>query len=102
MGSMKLRCAHTYPGGADVDVTEVNLDTYIDAVVDATLGSGIEAQLTAFREGHNEVRAVSTWRGGGQDVGHSVLAASKRFCQRAILPESTYMMKATIPYATCG
>jgi hypothetical protein len=36
-----------------------NLVSYIQAVVDATLGSGIEAQLQAFREGFNEVR--HTW-----------------------------------------
>lgn len=43
------------PGGGDVEVTADNLGHYIDAVVDATLGSGIEAQLKAFREGFNEV-----------------------------------------------
>ena len=43
------------PGGGDVEVTADNLGHYIDAVVDATLGAGIEAQLKAFREGFNEV-----------------------------------------------
>jgi E3 ubiquitin-protein ligase TRIP12 len=43
-------------GGADVLVEGSNLLSYIQAVVDATLGSGIQAQLQAFREGFNEVR----------------------------------------------
>jgi len=47
-------------GGAERLVEEHNLGAYIDAVVDATLGSGIEAQLTAFREGFNEVFPLDT------------------------------------------
>ena len=37
-----------------------NLAAYVQAVVDATLGAGVEAQMAAFREGFNEVRALST------------------------------------------
>lgn len=44
------------PGGADVPVDSSNLTAYIQAVVDATLGSGISEQLAAFREGFGEVR----------------------------------------------
>lgn len=33
---------------------------YLDAVVDATLGSGIDAQVAAVREGFNEVFDLST------------------------------------------
>lgn len=40
-----------------------NLVSYIQAVVDATLGSGIEVQLQAFREGFNEVRHNRTTHG---------------------------------------
>lgn len=36
-------------------VDSSNLVSYIQAVVDATLGSGIEAQMQAFRDGFNEV-----------------------------------------------
>lgn len=43
------------PGGADVEVDSSNLVDYIQAVVDATLGTGIEAQMQAFSEGFNEV-----------------------------------------------
>jgi hypothetical protein len=41
-------------------VDSSNLVGYIQAVVDATLGSGIEAQLTAFREGFSEVSREGT------------------------------------------
>lgn len=37
-----------------------NLVSYIQAVVDATLGAGIEAQLQAFRVGFNEVSRAQT------------------------------------------
>lgn len=43
-------------GGSDVAVDSANLVAYIQAVVDASLGAGIEAQMGAFREGFNEVR----------------------------------------------
>ena len=33
-----------------------NVEQYLAAVVDATLGSGVAAQLEAFRTGFNEVR----------------------------------------------
>jgi len=38
-------------------VDSSNLGAWIDAVVDATLGSGVAAQLEACRQGFNEVRA---------------------------------------------
>jgi hypothetical protein len=47
-------------GGADVVVDSSNLVAYIQAVVDASLGAGIEAQMAAFREGFNEVRHSSS------------------------------------------
>lgn len=40
-------------------VDSSNLVSYIQAVVDATLGSGIEAQMQAFRDGFNEVSPPS-------------------------------------------
>ncbi|GAX77476.1 hypothetical protein CEUSTIGMA_g4920.t1 [Chlamydomonas eustigma] len=43
------------PGGGDIEVVSSNLQEYLDAVVDATLGSGIETQMKACREGFSEV-----------------------------------------------
>jgi E3 ubiquitin-protein ligase TRIP12 len=48
------------PGGADVAVTSSNLREYIDAVVDATLGSGIATQVEAFRTGFNAIFPLSS------------------------------------------
>jgi hypothetical protein len=44
------------PGGANLTVHSGNLGEWIDLVVDATLGSGVAAQLEACRQGFNEVR----------------------------------------------
>jgi E3 ubiquitin-protein ligase TRIP12 len=41
--------------GNDTPVTIDNVDTYIDAVVDFTLGSGVQRQVDAFRTGFSEV-----------------------------------------------
>ncbi|KAK9798991.1 hypothetical protein WJX73_009807 [Symbiochloris irregularis] len=43
------------PGGTDVVVDASNVGEYVDAVVDALLRSGIQHQMTAFREGFGEV-----------------------------------------------
>mmetsp|Transcript_11522 Transcript_11522/g.28178 ORF Transcript_11522/g.28178 Transcript_11522/m.28178 type:complete len:2013 (-) Transcript_11522:941-6979(-) len=48
------------PGGADKSVTSDNLGAWIEAVVDATLGAGISAQLAAFRDGFGEVFPLSS------------------------------------------
>ena len=48
------------PGGADVAVTTSNLRQYIDAVVDATLGSGVSSQVEAFRTGFNAIFPLSS------------------------------------------
>lgn len=48
------------PGGADVAVTSENLRQYIDAVVDATLGSGVATQIEAFRTGFNAIFPLSS------------------------------------------
>jgi hypothetical protein len=37
------------PGGSEVAVDASNVEEYLSAVVNATLGEGIAAQLTAFR-----------------------------------------------------
>uniref|UniRef100_A0A061SJU8 HECT-type E3 ubiquitin transferase n=1 Tax=Tetraselmis sp. GSL018 TaxID=582737 RepID=A0A061SJU8_9CHLO len=42
-------------GGSDTMVTSANAREYVDAVVDAVLGRGIEAQMQAFRSGFSEV-----------------------------------------------
>eukprot|EP00891_Asterochloris_glomerata_P005589 jgi/Astpho2/5589/e_gw1.00079.2.1_t len=47
------------PDGADVMVDASNVSSYIKAVVDALLETGIKAQLDAFRDGFNEVFSLS-------------------------------------------
>lgn len=41
--------------GGDQQVTIDNVDTYVDKVVDMTLGSGVQRQADAFREGFSQV-----------------------------------------------
>ncbi|KAI9369337.1 hypothetical protein BJX61DRAFT_159582 [Aspergillus egyptiacus] len=41
--------------GSDVSVTIDNVDLYVDRVVDMTLGSGVQAQVDAFRTGFSQV-----------------------------------------------
>ncbi|KAL3465966.1 hypothetical protein BJX64DRAFT_284899 [Aspergillus heterothallicus] len=41
--------------GSDIPVTIGNVDTYVDKVVDMTLGSGVQAQVDAFRNGFSQV-----------------------------------------------
>lgn len=36
-------------GGSEIAVTASNVGEYVEAVVDATLGSGVNSQLQAFR-----------------------------------------------------
>uniref|UniRef100_A0A7S3VMY1 HECT-type E3 ubiquitin transferase n=1 Tax=Dunaliella tertiolecta TaxID=3047 RepID=A0A7S3VMY1_DUNTE len=48
------------PNGADMMVDSSNLGAWIDAVVDATLGSGVASQLAACSQGFNEVFALSS------------------------------------------
>jgi E3 ubiquitin-protein ligase TRIP12 len=43
------------PKGADVTVTIDNVDTYVDRVMDMTLGSGVIEQVKAFRSGFSQV-----------------------------------------------
>ena len=49
--------AGTTPGA---EVTAVNLGEYIEAVVDATMGSGVAAQVGAFREGFNAIFPITS------------------------------------------
>ena len=58
----------TYPGypklelkarGKKTEVTEKNLQHYIEAVMDFTLGKGIEEQVIAFRNGFNLVFPIN-------------------------------------------
>jgi hypothetical protein len=48
------------PGGTDITVDAASLPDYLAAVVDATLGAGIAAQMEAFRGGFTEVVPLST------------------------------------------
>ncbi|KAL4804342.1 hypothetical protein BDV18DRAFT_142985 [Aspergillus unguis] len=41
--------------GSNVSVTMENVDLYVDRVVDMTLGSGVQAQVEAFRSGFSQV-----------------------------------------------
>ncbi|KAI4705656.1 hypothetical protein J4E81_000540 [Alternaria sp. BMP 2799] len=43
------------PNGADTSVTIENVDTYVEKVIDFTLGSGVQRQADAFRAGFTEV-----------------------------------------------
>lgn len=47
------------PNGADIAVTTENLKDYVEAVVDATLGSGVSLQVEAFRAGFEEIFPLS-------------------------------------------
>lgn len=48
------------PSGEHVVVDAKNLEEYIQAVVNASLGEGVRAQLDAYREGFNEVFPLRT------------------------------------------
>ncbi|KAJ6128749.1 hypothetical protein N7471_009966 [Penicillium samsonianum] len=48
------------PGGADVQLTIENVDTYIERVIDMTLGSGVRRQVDAFRAGFSQVFSFSS------------------------------------------
>jgi len=52
------------PGAADAggDVTSANLEQYLAEVVDALVGSGIEAQVASFRDGLGAVCSLSMLR----------------------------------------
>ncbi|PSC70280.1 E3 ubiquitin-ligase UPL3-like isoform A [Micractinium conductrix] len=47
-----------HPEGAEVPVTAANLRQYLDAVVEATLGGGVQAQVSAFRAGFEAIFPV--------------------------------------------
>lgn len=48
------------PGGADVSLSIENVDTYIERVIDMTLGSGVRRQVEAFRAGFSQVFPYSS------------------------------------------
>lgn len=43
------------PGGAHLPVTIYNVDSYLEKVIDMTLGSGVKRQVDAFRAGFSQV-----------------------------------------------
>jgi hypothetical protein len=67
------------PGGADVVVDSSNLVRYIQAVVDASLGAGIDAQMAAFREGFNEVGHIAVLETGNRVS--CCFAAASELCE---------------------
>eukprot|EP00899_Mesostigma_viride_P024617 jgi/Mesvir1/533/Mv11394-RA.1 len=50
------------PGGRDITVTSATLEEYVSLVVDATLRSGIRAQMDAFASGFNQVFPLTSLR----------------------------------------
>lgn len=61
----------TLPGYPDIDLIEngkntmlsiFNLEQYIEAIVDMTVGSGIKAQIDSFRRGFNRVFPIKDLR----------------------------------------
>jgi E3 ubiquitin-protein ligase TRIP12 len=48
------------PGGSNVPLTIENVDTYIERVIDMTLGSGVRRQVEAFRAGFSQVFPYSS------------------------------------------
>ncbi|KAF9584211.1 Ubiquitin fusion degradation protein 4, partial [Lunasporangiospora selenospora] len=51
------------PGGSNIPVTIYNVEEYIRLTVDMTIGSGVEAQVAAFRRGFNLVFPIQDLRG---------------------------------------
>ena len=47
------------PGGANISVTLENVASYVDKVIDMTLGGGVRRQVDQFRAGFSEVFAYS-------------------------------------------
>lgn len=86
-------------GGADLMVDSANLGDWVVRVVDATLGSGISAQLGAFREGFNEVGlpgALDAWlcAHGSARVGRALDGGGGWGWGRALLVRSLWAMGA--------
>ncbi|KAL4078725.1 hypothetical protein V8B97DRAFT_1933082 [Scleroderma yunnanense] len=47
------------PGGRDIPVTSENVEQYIHEVLDAIIGSGVQSQAKAFREGFSKVFPIT-------------------------------------------
>lgn len=47
------------PGGRDIPVTSKNVEQYVDEVLDAIIGSGVQPQAKAFREGFSKVFPIT-------------------------------------------
>jgi E3 ubiquitin-protein ligase TRIP12 len=58
-------------------VTLYNLEEYVNLVVDATLKTGINAQLEAFRSGFNQVFQLSTLQIFNEDELDSLLCGRR-------------------------
>lgn len=74
-------------GGGDINVTLDNLEEYIELVVDATVKSGIEAQMVAFRAGFNQVFDLSTLRIFSEDELDVILCGWKELWTPETLSE---------------
>lgn len=76
------------PGGAEITVDASNLEEYIHAVVNATIGEGIVPQLEAFREGFQEVFPLSALELFTEDEIETLLCGSGERWTVAALTES--------------
>ncbi|KAG0006623.1 Ubiquitin fusion degradation protein 4 [Entomortierella chlamydospora] len=58
-------------GGANIPVTIYNVEEYINLTLDFTVGQGIQAQVSSFREGFNSVFSIQNLAGfrSGELVG---------------------------------
>ncbi|KAF9148664.1 Ubiquitin fusion degradation protein 4, partial [Mortierella sp. AD010] len=61
----------SHAGGANIPVTIYNVEEYINLTLDFTVGQGIRAQVSSFREGFNSVFSIQNLAGfrSGELVG---------------------------------
>lgn len=60
-------------GGAGVSVTIHNLEEFVAAVVDATVGGGVARQVTALREGVQQVLSLTSLRLFNEEELHALV-----------------------------
>ena len=56
---IKILTSLNQPGGRDTPVTSENVEQYVQEVLDVILGSGVQPQAKAFREGFSKVFPVT-------------------------------------------
>jgi E3 ubiquitin-protein ligase TRIP12 len=99
--------------GSDQAVTIENVDKYVEAVLDYTLGTGVQRQADAFRRGFSEVFPYSALKAftpdelvmlfGRVDEDWSLESKSSRPCRRILLTRySTYGFDQGGPWLQSG